>query len=278
MNIHENSGCGIAAVSGSGIKLFMIHGQGVDHRLLTALDGTLSRPRAFECIYIDLPGMGGTEAFSNAGGLPEMADWLQSLIHENAGTEPFALLGHSMGGILAQEMAFRFSDQVLAIAQIAPVVYPTAEQRTLPPQQVVHYDHELLDSLAPEDAASYREMAVVQSPANWELFRSFALPGIRQANLRAMVKLAKRYDLNPLPVERNFELRVPSLILCGELDHVCGHVDQRELMKMLPCSELVVVPDAGHNPFLDQPEVCAQALTGWMRSAVHNCGVEGVQL
>lgn len=266
MNIYENSGRGIAAVSGSGIKLFMIHGQGVDHRLLTALDKTLSYPRIFERIYVDLPGMGRTEALSDDGGLPELAHWLQALIQEQAGTEPFALLGHSMGGILAQEMAYRFSDQVLAIAQIAPVVYPVAEQRTVPPQRVAHYDHELMASLASEDAASYQEMAVVQSPANWKSFRSFALPGIRQANLRAMVKLSKRYYLNPLPVARNFELRIPSLILCGELDQVCGYVDQRELMKILPCSELVVVPNAGHNPFLDQPEACAQAITAWLRA------------
>lgn len=58
---------------------------------------------------------------------------------------------------------------------------------------------------------------------------------------------------------------VPSLVLCGEQDQLCP-VERHELMRdLIPGSRLVVIPDAGHLPTLEQPEQTNEALRTWLQ-------------
>jgi len=57
---------------------------------------------------------------------------------------------------------------------------------------------------------------------------------------------------------------VPSLVLCGEADALCP-IERHELMaELIPNSELVVVPGAGHLPTLEQPDETNKALASWL--------------
>lgn len=42
---------------GSGAPLILVHGMGVDHRLLLPLDAALEAAGGWERIYVDLPGL-----------------------------------------------------------------------------------------------------------------------------------------------------------------------------------------------------------------------------
>ncbi|WP_190263788.1 alpha/beta fold hydrolase [Glutamicibacter nicotianae] len=93
----------------SRIPLFMVHGNGVDHRILKPLEATLEKMRIFDLHYIDLPGFGTCPPLENSGGLPELASWLEALIRQTAGEGRFALLGNSLGALLCQEMGRQVS-------------------------------------------------------------------------------------------------------------------------------------------------------------------------
>lgn len=264
MNQHHIDG--VQKVAGHGIPLVLVHGHGVDHRILLALDEVLAATGIFQRIYVDLPGMGGTAALDGAAGLPEIADWLQQLIRRQCGDRPFAMIGNSLGSLLAQEMGDRFGAQVMGIAMLAPLVYPAHSQRTVPPREILLQDPELLAGLPAQDADHYKQMSVLQTVENWQRFRAHALPGIRAVNLRSLAKLSKRYVLDELPVERTGQLRCPVLMLCGKHDHVTGFADPRRLAARYPSAEIVVVPAAGHNVHLDQPDIVAEEITGWAKA------------
>lgn len=47
---------------GTGVPLVMVHGNGVDHRLLLELDEVFAAPGRWERIHVDLPGFGRSPA------------------------------------------------------------------------------------------------------------------------------------------------------------------------------------------------------------------------
>jgi len=250
-------------VHGSGLPLFMIHGNGVDHRILLPLDEVLGEAEIFERHYLDLPGFGQCEPLSNDGGLPELADWLESKIRATVGEGPFALLGNSMGGLLCQEMADRFSDSVRGMFLLAPAVFADNEQRTLSEPTVAVQDQNLLDSLSERDAELFTDVAVIQTPSAWERFSTWVLPGLLSANLRAMAKLSKRYFLQPLPLYREGQLSIPVSIVCGRLDHVTGFEDPYRLAARYANLHINTIEEAGHNLHLEQPEIVEHELRTW---------------
>ena len=58
-------------------------------------------------------------------------------------------------------------------------------------------------------------------------------------------------------------IHVPTLVVCGELDLVCGPTHARAIASRIPGAELVVVPDCGHLPQYEQPGLFRAAVLEW---------------
>lgn len=251
---------------GEGTPLVFVHGNGLDHRFLLPLDECFDERSAagpWERIYVDLPGFGKTPVLGEAGGLPDIADWLDAVVGQLVGDRPFALVGNSLGGLLVREIAARRPERCLGLALLAPVVHAEHRLREVPARRVLAEDPELLASLDPADAASYADAAVVQSPANWLAFRDAALPGIRAADERAMTRLARRYALERDPQERLRGYAGNVLVVAGRSDPVVGYADQRRLADDFEHATYAVLDRAGHNVHLDQPDTVGALLRDW---------------
>lgn len=252
---------------GEGRPLVFVHGNGVDHRMLLDLDDVFDGPDGvdgWQRIHLDLPGFGRTPALPAPGGLPELADWLATTVAELVDGRRFALLGASLGALLAREVAARSRDRVAGLALLAPVVDSVRSNRTLPAPEVLERDPALLASLDPADAADYAELAVVQSPENWARFRAVALPGIRAADPRAIAALGERYALDDLPDDRLAVFDGPVLIVAGRQDAVVGYEDQWRLAGRLPRASFALLDRAGHNLHVDQPDAVRALLRLWL--------------
>ncbi|MGC5628678.1 alpha/beta fold hydrolase [Georgenia sp. Z1344] len=253
---------------GEGVPIVAVHGNGVDHRLLLALDDDLAAAGSVERIYLDLPGFGGTPALDGDGGLPELADWLVATVRELVGSDRFALLGNSLGGLLARHVAAQLPDQVLGLALLAPVVDPEPSHRTTPEHIVLERDDDLLATLTADDREEFAGVTVRQVPAVWESYAEHALPGIRAADPRAMERLSRRYVLTATPETPGTTTNTrdwPTLIVAGRQDHVVGHLDQAELAALYLRATYLAVDAAGHNVHLEQPELVGDAVRDWAR-------------
>lgn len=246
---------------GGGVPLLFVHGNGVDHRMLLDLDDAFDDE--WERIYLDLPGFGGSAALAGPGGLPELADWLERTVAELIGSAPFAVVGASLGALLARELAARLPGRCLGMALLAPVVDPVPENRTLPEPVVLVADPELLSSLAEPDAVAYAELAVVQSVENWERFRDVVLPGLKVADEAAMERLWQRYALPASPDERLVGYDRPVLLVTGRQDAVVGFTDQWRLAQQFPRASYALLDRAGHNIQVDQPRLVRELLGHW---------------
>ncbi|MCG7322974.1 alpha/beta fold hydrolase [Arsenicicoccus bolidensis] len=253
---------------GAGTPVLFIHGNGVDHRLLSDLDDVFASDDGdgWERIYVDLPGFGQTPPLIGRGGLPDVTDWLDELTSELIGSSSFAVVANSLGGLLARDLVARRPAQCLGMALLAPVVDPAHERRTVPERCVLVEDHDLLASIAPADAVTYAEMAVLQSRENWLRFQRAALPGITAADDDAMRRIGDLYEL-PHSNEDRLVLDRPVLVVAGKRDHIVGYEDQDALSRRFPRSTYAALDGAGHNVHLDQPELVRALLREW-RSAV----------
>jgi pimeloyl-ACP methyl ester carboxylesterase len=248
---------------GEGIPLIAVHGNGVDHRLLLALDDCLAETGVWERLYLDLPGFGATPPLDGAGGLPELAAWLVDAVRDLVGEAPFALLANSLGGLLVRHVAAQLTGQVLGIALIAPVVDPAASHRQLPEFTVHARDEQLLGSLDPADRDEFTSVAVRQTEESWQAFRNHALPGIRAADPSAMGRLAERYVLGAVPEDATAGFDGPTVIITGRQDHVVGYRDQVELLTHYRRATFLALDGAGHNVHLEQPAAVEAALRDW---------------
>jgi len=253
---------------GSGVPLIAIHGNGVDHRLLLALDDCFAKSGDWERIYLDLPGFGQTAPLDGLGGIPELARWLVEVVGGLVGKRPFALLANSMGGLLARHVVSVFAEQVIGLALIAPVVEPDVSLRRLPAFVVPESDVELLESLTPSDCEEFAAMAVRQDAESWRAFRDHALPGLRAADQAAMDRLSQRYYLEERPEDVFNRFEGPTVIITGRQDHVVGFEDQFSLLAHYPRASYVVIDGAGHNVHLEQPAIAEAVLQAWAQDAV----------
>ena len=57
---------------------------------------------------------------------------------------------------------------------------------------------------------------------------------------------------------------MPTLFVCGEHDSLCHPDIARELTARMPDAHIIVIPDAGHIPHLDQPEAVATTLNQYL--------------
>ncbi|GAW34732.1 AB hydrolase superfamily protein YdjP [Roseovarius sp. A-2] len=174
----------------------------------------------------------------------------------------FALAGLSMGGIVAMEILRRAPDRVTRIA--------------------------LMDTNAlaetPQSAAAYEPFIIklragtVADAVEMMLGRDVLAPGQgRAAVLAQVVEMATALgpeaiirQTRALQRRRDYQAvlrrcKVPTLVLCGEQDGLTPPRRHSFLAELIPTATLSLVPEAGHLPVLEQPEVTTAALRGWLK-------------
>ncbi|WP_439098326.1 alpha/beta fold hydrolase [Bifidobacterium catulorum] len=247
---------------GDVVPVIFIHGMGVDHRSLMLLDGVF--PGSMRRIYLDLPGFGGTPALNGEGGLPEMADWLQSTIDDViGGSGAFAMVGNSMGGALAREILAREPKRVLGLALLAPVVDPRHAYRKVGEHVVADPNPKLIHALPQEQVFDFVTMGVNQSYEAWRRYQRFILPGVRLCDREACARLGDRYFLTDVPERMFGTFTGPTLIVTGREDQIVGYEDQHALIPHYPNAEFVVLENAGHNLYIDRPEETGRLVGDW---------------
>ena len=71
--------------------------------------------------------------------------------------------------------------------------------------------------------------------------------------------LYQRGDLRPLLGK----IECPTLVVCGALDLISGPAQSRQIAPRVPEAELLILPDCGHMPALEQPQTYRDAVLNW---------------
>lgn len=165
----------------------------------------------------------------------------------------FALAGHSLGGVVALEVALRAPERVAALALVSMSAGAPGEE-----QWAALADAEEDVRSAGED---WSRMAArhLFAGEGVEPRRSLARMADelgRDACLRQIAAQRTRRDLRP----SLGELRCPVLVVAAGDDAVSPSARQYELAELIPGAQLTVLPECGHISPLERPDETAAAL------------------
>lgn len=232
---------------GDGPPLVVVHGG-------PAYDHTYLRPEldrvgeGFRLVYYDQRGRGRSfspDVAVDGVTIASEVDDLEGVRSASSGSAAVAILGHSWGALLAMEYALVHPDRVshLVLVGSAPVSQA-------------------------EDAVLRRQLAASGWPADFDRFAGRLRVGLSPEGEEAARAIQQRlyaetlecdgYDLVP----RLRDLQVPTLVVHGDREFIPLGVAER-IAAGIPGARLVVLPDCGHFPHVDQPALLRAAITSF---------------
>jgi pyruvate dehydrogenase E2 component (dihydrolipoamide acetyltransferase) len=107
----------LEAGEGSGPPIILIHGFGSDYTTWALNQGDLAQ--SARVIALDLPGHGGSSKDVGEGSIPSLADTVIGFM-DALGVKSARLVGHSLGGGVALDIALRDPSRVSGLTLIAP--------------------------------------------------------------------------------------------------------------------------------------------------------------
>ncbi len=279
-------------IIGRGAPLMIVHGgPGASHDYL--LPYLLPLARNNRLIFIDERGSGRSEKLEDASkytveNMVEDVEAVRLALHLGK----ISLLGHSYGGVLAQAYAFKYQQNLTHLI-LGGTFYSTSEmnkvlaeeKNAMPPDALAKLNDlekaglfgkgkDWEKNRYPEDYAKlawgdgyfpflyqhrpdpvYDPLAS-NTATSWDLYREmwgsngeFVIDG----NLKSVEYLDK------LP-----SIKVPTLVICGDHDESNPRLS-RTMHEKIAGSKLVIVPQAGHMAFVDQPNIYIKAVAEFLQ-------------
>lgn len=252
-------------IVGEGIPILMLHGWGVDHRIMSGCMELVFKDNFhdFMRIYIDLPGMGRSKASDSIKSSDDILEVILAFIDKVIPDQEFILVGESYGGYLARALVQKKHDLIKGVLLICPLVYPGYRKGEVPMMTVLEKDVTLLESLSDKERSYFEYITIVQNQKVWNSFKENIYDALINQNsefLNNVLDGAFSYDVDRPQKAFN----KPSLILVGRQDTEVGYKDQFGLLESYPRASFVVLDKAGHNLQIEQEELFIRLVAEWM--------------
>ena len=203
-------------------------------------------------------------------------------LRRHLGLEQVLLLGHSLGGVVAEAYAAEYP------AQVQRLVLASSLARFGPGQEAAMkagMDKRSGQPWYADAVAALEEEQEAKFTTDQELadlfFREFPLYFTRYGDaeagyadtLRSETINADTLRLFNREIFNTFDLRdrlrsitAPTLVITGEDDFICGPLCAAEISAAISGAREVIVGDAGHMLFIEQPQAFHDEVAGFLES------------
>ena len=261
--VESNTNVRLESLSqGSGKELVFIHGWGMNSAVFTEFLPYFENQ--FRITRICLPGFG-----TNANILPseytleQLADAVAPALPDDA-----VVVGWSLGGLVAQQLALHHSERVAGLVTLASTPYFVADK--------------CWPGIAPEVLAMFRQQLARDYDKTLDRFLAIQAMGSATAKqdvktIRQQVKTLPNPSVDALEAGlqllQSVDLRAdigrisqPTLRLYGRLDSLVPTSGIDRIHELQPSADTVVMPHAAHAPFISHPTQTADIISNF----VHN--------
>jgi pimeloyl-ACP methyl ester carboxylesterase len=203
----------------------------------------------------DQPGY-GESAIVEPYDLEHVSASLARLI-EALGGEPVVLIGHSMGGLIAQETYVRYPQLIkaLVLCFTSPAFAGGTSEFT---------KQFLAARIGPlDEGKSMADIAAKLIPtmgSNSKLAEKI-MAGVPPDTYRKAVKLLTTFDRR----KELADIRVPTLVVAGSEDKVAPPSMMEKMALKIPGAEYFLMPECGHLGPMDQPDAFNAILLGFLQ-------------
>ncbi len=253
-------------VAGSGKPLLLIAGLGYGlwmwHKMVPGL------AEHFQVVAFDNRGAGQTDKPDGPYTVQMLAADTAGLLDE-LGIAHAAVMGHSMGGFVAQELTLSRPDLVDRLilsstnfggphhVPVTPEALAVMLDRSGDPIELVRRG--IAVAAAPGFAEAHPE--IVQELVAYRLTNP-----VPPAQYQAQVAVGMGLMSEEACFEHRLkDVRVPTLILFGEHDKVVPPANADLLAREIPDSRIVILPNAGHIFPIEAPAAAVAAVVGFLR-------------
>jgi len=239
--------------AGRGEEILFINGLAADLTIWSAQLADLSQDH--RVILFDHRGTGLSGKIDGGLSTELLADDVDALL-EVLGIPAATLVGHSLGGLIAQRVAVRHPSRARRL-----ILASTCSRSPKKGRLSLHLWAELLERLGVEafvDLTLTQNLSTGYMEENWRqvlFMRQLLVSHYRQvpvdpAVLRAYIAAALAHDTEA-DLHR---ILVPTLVLAGDQDCLLPPRLAAELAEKIPGARLEILPGAAHNLMLEQPE------------------------
>ena len=266
-----------SAVSGMGPPLVLIHGIATDSRIWSPVVPQLAR--SHRVITVDLPGFGRSAPVGEGFELDAVAAAIVDGLSAAGMAPPFDLVGHSLGGAVAIQLAADHGELLSSLTLVAP-----AGLRPFPPAVATLLNSARLASLLSSGADAFlaaRRGVLGLTDLVWGRRLLLALtvadgarvpPAVARAMVEASLSARRTgpalatiatTDLRPLLAE----IEAPIAVIWGEADLTVPIRALEDLLATRPDAAVIRMPDTGHVPMVEHPTRFVAALEGLISNA-----------
>ena len=227
--------------------VLLVHGTGQDHSIWVLPTRYFARHDR-NVLAVDLPGHG------RSGGRPlesieAIADWLMRML-DAAGLGEAAIVGHSLGSLVAIAAAARHSERVRAIVLVGTTLPMPVSPALL--EEAKHNRQEAIEMLTYWGFSKSAQLGGSPTPGNWMLgtgqrLMERARPDVIYTDLNACNEYTAGLD-------QAATVRCPALLILGERDVLTPARTATRLADLLPNAQTVVLEGCGHAMLAEQPD------------------------
>ena len=236
--------------------LLLLHGYG--ESLLTWRLMVDPLARRYRVVALDLPGFGLSDKPDTVYDVAAYIGWLEDFLdHQTSG--PIVVVGHSMGGQLAAQLALARPERVVAAVLVAPagaginrVLTDSGGATSTPAQWLAAAMAYMLPVHDPTWLAEPTDRAGYE-PAADSMYHVASQRVLDQFDFAAMGQGFRR-------------LRQPVLLIWGKQDPTIPFSIGEQIAAMLPCRRFVSLAATLHRPEETQPDTVVTEVLEFLRS------------
>lgn len=256
--------------SSPGFPVLFLHGLGENHltweKILDRLD-----LRHYRTIVVDLPGHGPSTTIRMQNCSHCHLSSLLVDLFQKMGIKKVIIVGHSLGANLALRMASQNPEMVQSLFLLSPAIFSV---RGLPLSRFVFANpllHPFIIRVAnktlrsPEKLKTTLQEAVFNSDiVDDDFFQRIAQPVLDNPRSALALSCYLRDSSQNHVLPKLAAINQPTVILHGLQDPWVPIAESFRLTKILSSATLIQIPDCGHMPQEEKPDLVTQQLTSFL--------------
>ncbi|MDA8752607.1 alpha/beta hydrolase [Halieaceae bacterium] len=234
-------------------SIIFVHGSGLDHTVWTLAARHFAR-HGNNVIAVDLPGHGRSTG-EPLDAIEAMADWLVALM-DALGVGTAAVVGHSLGSLVAMDCAARHPTRVRALAMVGTTVPMPVSDAILNAAEA--NDHAAFDMLTQWGYSKRHQYGGNRNSGIWMIGSTLRLfersrPGVLFSDMTA----CNNYRAG---IERAAKVSCPVLLVLGSEDRLTPVRSTQPLREAFVEPKVEILPGAGHTIMVEEPNALLDAL------------------